>query len=236
MNNEKWGNLNLPQRSTYSLFYPEKISWSTKEYNLYHEILTFVNTLDSFLTPQVKLEQYSLPGDVIALILVLAANDLKGRNVVEFGCGTGRITLPVQKFFSKQMLAVDTDVKVINLLMKLKNDHNLRIDLLLTPIEFLEPYLWGELFHTTIMNPPFGTKRRGIDIVFLRKALAFSQTVISIHKSNAQSRKLIAKISQSYTKSCEILATLEFPILPTFKFHKQKRHYVCVDIYRFKKN
>jgi putative methylase len=193
-----------------------------------------VKEINTFENAKLALEQYTLPAQLIAFILTYLEKDLTNQKIVEFGSGTGRISLPILKFFSQNLLCIDVDPEAMLNLKRLLSVQKLNAELLLSAIEFLETDSWKKSFTVTIMNPPFGTRRRGIDIVFLEKALNFSEKVISIHKSNPESRSLINKISQNYNKSCEILATLEFPIPPIFLFHQKKSHFVCVDIYKIR--
>ncbi|MFX1285422.1 MAG: METTL5 family protein [Promethearchaeota archaeon] len=226
MSGKKW----VP--TEFRLLFPKAVNWTHDEFSLYKNIFNYVNTINSFHKGKIQLEQYTLPAQLIAFILVSLEKDLKNQRIVEFGSGTGRISLPLVKFFSTHLLCVDVDSKTIYDLKRLFKEQKLEVELLISAIEFLETYSWKNSYELSIMNPPFGTKRRGIDVVFLEKALVFSKKVISIHKSNQESRKLINRISRSYNKSCEILATLEFPIPPLFRFHKKKSHYVRVDVYR----
>jgi putative methylase len=215
-----------------NLIFPKKLSWSSKKVEFFREIRSFVKILDDFSSPKIKLEQYTLPSDVIALILILADTDLKEKNVVDLGCGTGRFTLPIQKFYSKRTLGVDIDLDAINILIQLRKLKKLAIDILLTPVEFFEPFQWNKKFQTTFMNPPFGTKRRGLDLLFLRQALIYSQTIISLHKSNVKTRQLISNLGMQYEKKTEILATIDLPLAPSYRFHRKKQHLVCVDVIR----
>lgn len=219
--------------STYSIITPKRIRLSSKQLGLYKRIIAFVNKIDSFSSPKVHLEQYSLPSDLIALILILSADDLIGQNVVDLGCGTGRFTLPIKKFYSNRTLGVDIDLDVLVHLAELRRQNELEIDLLITPIEFLENDKWGRKFQTTFMNPPFGTKRRKLDIVFLKQALRHSNKVISIHKTNSQSRNLIKHTGEKFNKRVNLIATISFPLLPSFSFHRKPKHFVCVDLLRF---
>jgi putative methylase len=218
--------------STFNLIFPKKINWTSDQIELYRKIISFVNKLISFRSPKIRLEQYSLPSDMIALILLLVAEDLEGKNVVDLGCGTGRMTLPIQNFFSNRILGVDVDPDAIEILIHLLKKYNLKIDLLISSVEFLESFNWGNKFQTTLMNPPFGTKRRKLDLVFLRQALTFSQTVISIHKSNPKTKKLITRLGKQYGKNLRILATISFPVFPSFHFHHKNKHFVQVDLIR----
>ena len=209
------------------------VDLSENDIDLFYEIKDFIKIIPTFETPKVFLEQYSLPSDLISLILVISKNDLIDKNVVDLGCGTGRFTIPIAKFFANRVFGVDSDLKTMNQIHKIvkKYDHN--VDLLNTSIEFIETFNWNILFQTTIMNPPFGTKRRGIDQVFLRKALNYSDVVISIHKTSKKSRTLWKRIAKSYEKHIEILLTIDFPIERSFHFHQKESHNVKVDIIRF---
>ncbi|UCE13784.1 MAG: methyltransferase [Candidatus Heimdallarchaeota archaeon] len=220
--------------SNFKIISPKILKWSIEQVSLYKKIISFVDRIDSFKSPRVQLEQYSFPSDMIAFILIMASDDITGQNVVDLGCGTGKFTLPLQKFFSNRILGVDIDPIAINTLRKLGKQENLIIDLLITSVEFLEPNNWRKKYHTTLMNPPFGTKRRKIDFVFLKQALRYSQTVISIHKSNPKSWNLINSLGSQHGKKVKILATVTYPLFPSFPFHTKKRHLINVDIIRIK--
>ncbi|CAM9552355.1 unnamed protein product, partial [Hapterophycus canaliculatus] len=43
-----------------------------------------------------------------------------------------------------------------------------------------------ERFDTVLMNPPFGTRRAGIDVIFLERALEAAPTVYSMHKTSTR--------------------------------------------------
>ena len=50
---------------------------------------------------------------------------------------------------------------------------------------------------TVVMNPPFGTKRKGVDMDFLRAAFRISTgTVISLHKSSTRAH--IQKVAERW--------------------------------------
>jgi putative methylase len=219
-------------KPSYRLIKPQKILLSSRELDLYNEIASFVDKIDGFISPKVHLEQYSLPSDLIALILILSSKDLIGNNIVDLGCGTGRFTLPIKKFFANKVLGVDIDLNAVKYLIESQKWSNLELDLLITAIEFLEPEKWKSKYYNTITNPPFGTKRRKLDIVFLKQALKYSQTVLSIHKSNSRTRGLIKNLGNQYNKELTILATVEFSLPPSLQFHRKREYFICVDVIR----
>jgi predicted RNA methylase len=219
-------------RTSYRVLRPKKFGWRSDQFDLYMKILTYLDDIEAFQLPQSHLEQYTLPSDLIAFILVVIANDLVKQNVIDLGCGTGRFTLPIIKFFSNRVLGIDIDISALEYLVKIRQKNNLFIDLLCTSIEFSENNKWGEKFQITFMNPPFGTKRRNIDMVFLKKALEYSKTVITIHKSNPTTQRLIKRLGARYDKTFTILATIVFSLPPSIWFHRKKEHLVTIDLIR----
>ncbi len=219
--------------TTFHLIEPKNFLLTNDKQILFTQLLTYVKEIQSFSEPQIFREQYSLPNDLIAFILTLISEDLLNKNVIDFGCGTGRLTIPISKFFAARVLGVDIDYKSVKSINIWKEKEKLLIDLLITPIEFLELDNWSKMFDITVMNPPFGTKRRRIDVIFLEKALIGSKTVISIHKSNNSTRKLLKSIGNEYGKENEILATISFPIPALFPYHRKTKHFVTVDLLKF---
>jgi len=224
--------MQFPLKTSFKVHNSMNFDFSDKDIELFVEITNFVKKINTFSNPKIALEQYSLPDDLIAFLLILTKKDLYRKNVVDFGCGTGRFSLPIAKYFSDRVLGVDSDPHVINQLQVSMKSQGTRIDILNSFIEFLEPSKWSSMFQTTIMNPPFGTQRRRIDQVFLRKALKFSETVLSIHKSNAESRKVWERIATLHAKKIEVLATFDFSLNKTFFFHRNEKHGVKIDLIR----
>jgi len=224
--------MQFPLKTSFKVHDSLNFDFSDKDIELFIEITDFVKKIETFSNPKISLEQYSLPNDLIAFLLILTQKDLYHRNVVDFGCGTGRFSLPIAKYFSDRVLGVDSDPHGINQLQVSMKSLGTRIDILNSFIEFLEPSSWSSMFQTTIMNPPFGTQRRRIDQVFLRKALKFSEIVLSIHKSNTESRRVWEKIAILHSKKIEILATIDFSLDKTFFFHRNEKHRVKIDLIR----
>lgn len=82
----------------------------------------------------------------------------------------------------------------------------------------LQPHLKAD---TVIMNPPFGTRQKGVDMEFLRAASQLTlNSIYSLHKSST--REYIAKFAQRELglKKAEVLAQLRYDLPATYKFHK----------------
>jgi predicted RNA methylase len=80
------------------------------------------------------------------------------------------------------------------------------------------------------MNPPFGTKESGIDMVFLEFAMSVCEgTIYSMHKSST--RKFVKKFCELRGYVMEILFEVKFPLRRKFKgYHKKDIAYTDVDV------
>lgn len=89
-------------------------------------------------------------------------------------------------------------------------------------------------FDTVIMNPPFGTKLAGIDMVFLERACHIAlHTVYSLHKSST--RDYISKKAKSLGFQGTVLALMKYDLPKTMRFHKQKSLDIEVDFWKFER-
>jgi predicted RNA methylase len=82
---------------------------------------------------------------------------------------------------------------------------------------------WEGRFDTVLMNPPFGTRRPGVDVAFLRAALALVHgggAVFSLHKSSTRAHLL--RTAASWGVGVEVVAQLRFDIPPTYAFHAEE--------------
>jgi predicted RNA methylase len=82
---------------------------------------------------------------------------------------------------------------------------------------------WEGRFDTVLMNPPFGTRRPGVDVAFLRAALALVHSggaVFSLHKSSTRAHLL--RTAASWGVGVEVVAQLRFDIPPTYVFHAEE--------------
>jgi len=120
-------------------------------------------------SPKPSLEQYTIPADVAATMLHIAAyayRDIVGKTVLDLGCGTGRLALGAAFVGAKQVVGVDIDRDVV----KVAFENSARTDL-------KEKVQWitGDIdaihgnFDTVLQNPPFGVQRRKADRKFLEK-------------------------------------------------------------------
>jgi putative methylase len=179
--------------------------------------------------PNLNLEQYTIPADIAADILYMASyiyDDIQGRDVLDLGCGTGRITIGALLMKADKAIGIDIDVEAITAAeINAKTLGIKQIDFIISDIETLK----GR-FHATIMNPPFGTRIKHKDRQFLQKAIELSEVVYSIHKRS--SRKYLLRFVESKGAYVDALFPRRLMIPWMFHFHSKERRWIEVDILR----
>ena len=179
-------------------------------------------------SPSLRLEQYTTPAVIAADILFLAAftcQDIVGKTVVDLGAGTGRLAIGAASLGAHQVTAIDIDPVAIEVARENAEMAMADIDWIVGDLEAIH----GE-FDTVIMNPPFGTKQRHLDKVFLGRAIQLGRVVYSLHKS--ATREHISRYLERH--GCKVCAiheyTLDIPMM--FEHHRKRKHPVKVDCYR----
>lgn len=82
------------------------------------------------------------------------------------------------------------------------------------------------------MNPPFGTRDKGADLIFLKAALNMAtNAVYSLHKTST--RKHVLTFAKKLGVYAKVIAQLHFDLPASYKFHKQDSVDVEVDLIRF---
>jgi putative methylase len=178
--------------------------------------------------PKIILEQYTIPADLAAEILFLACyarEEIEGRLVADLGTGTGRLALGASILGAHYVVGIDLDKSALDVAHRNSRELGLRVDWVLGDIESLR----GPV-DTVLMNPPFGTKRPHADLQFLQVALRTSSVTYSIHKSST--RSYLLGWLRGHDAKAEVIMTTKMEIPHLFSFHRKKRHYVDVDIFR----
>ena len=80
-------------------------------------------------------------------------------------------------------------------------------------------------------NPPFGTKERHKDSLFLKKALEVAPVVYSFHKS--ETKAFLHKLSKENNATITHVWNFKFPLKVAFDFHRRRIHRIDVSCFRF---
>jgi len=199
--------------------------------------------------PKAYLEQYTIPANLAAEILYMAAyanNDIIGKKIVDLGCGTGRLAIGAALLGAKDVVGVEIDKTAVKLAWKsaAKLGVKDKIQWLVADIDILHG-----VFDTVLQNPPFGVQKRKADRKFLQKSLEIAHRIYSLHKgeNNKELVKMLKKrgtkvssvspspflqsfIEKHGGKICAVYAmVMTIPYM--FKFHKKRKHEFIVDLY-----
>jgi putative methylase len=178
--------------------------------------------------PKVWLEQYTIPSQTAAEMLLIASTnkDIPNKTVVDLGCGTGRLAIGSHILGAKEVIAVDIDPTSIQTAKE--NARSIgkerSIQWINSDIDIIE----GS-FDTVVMNPPFGTRNRHADRRFLLKALSIANMIYSLHKRTT--RPYLLKLMKDNSGNLEALYEMQLQIPRTYDFHSKKRYNVEVDLH-----
>jgi len=183
-------------------------------------------------SPKAYLEQYTIPTDVAAELLFIAAyvhGDMSEKIVVDLGCGTGRLAIGAVLLGASEAVGVDIDKEAVSTANKNAERLGLKekTSWIAGDIEVL-----NGLVHTVLQNPPFGVQKRSADRKFLLKALQLAPRVYSLHKSGEGNRAFIKRFIEGHGGKVTGIFPMKLYIPRMFKFHTQRKHEVEVDLYR----
>uniref|UniRef100_A0A182SY66 Methyltransferase small domain-containing protein n=1 Tax=Anopheles maculatus TaxID=74869 RepID=A0A182SY66_9DIPT len=200
----------------------------------------FLQTVDDFTAPNVRLEQYQTPSHIASQALYAIQTkygDIEGRVILDLGCGPGMLSIGAALLGADFVLGVEIDQRAAE---DFKNNCD---EFDLENVECLQanvlqlPAFWEDkpLFDTVLLNPPFGTKQNsGIDVAFLKVAITLaSGAVYAMHKS--ATREHIKKKAREWKVQSSLIAELRYNLSQTYKFHKRTSVDVAVDLWRFEK-
>jgi len=182
--------------------------------------------------PVAQLEQYTIPAELAADILFLAAftfDDICGKSVLDLGCGTGRLAIGAAFLGAKEVLGVDLDPLAVELAAEAA-----------ARLGVADRAFWAVAdigavkgrFDTAVQNPPFGVRRKGADRPFLAKALELCSVVYSLHKAGEENRRFLrAYVGRLGGRITHVLP-MKLRLPATMPFHEQRFRVVAVDLYR----
>ncbi|KAH9800831.1 MTS domain-containing protein [Citrus sinensis] len=157
--------------------------------------------------------------------------DVSNKVVADFGCGCGTLGAAAALLGADQVIAIDIDSDSLELASENAVDLELDIDFVQCDIRNLE---WRGHVDTVVMNPPFGTRKKGVDMDFLSMALKVaSQAVYSLHKTSTREHVKKAALRDFNASSAEVLCELRYDVPQLYKFHKKKEVDIAVDLWRF---
>ena len=185
---------------------------------------------------EITLEQYPTPAKIVANILYdaeITYNDIQAKTVIDLGCGDGIFTIGAALLGATRAIGIDIQSKALK--VSQRNSVSLGTD---TKTDFVlcdvDQIAIAKKFDTVVSNPPFGIKKRGADLSFLRKAIAISETIYSIHLGTEKNRAFLEQEIERLGGTVTRIERFEFPIERIYEFHRKAMHMIEVDLYRIK--
>ena len=184
-----------------------------------------------FENPSIELEQVITSPHIASHLIYNAFqnDDIEGLSIGDFGCGTGMLSVASSLMGCVCSLGIDVDLNALQIAKdnfietEVNNCELVQLD--------IQCFSLSSQFDVVVTNPPFGTRNRGIDTVFVEKAMSSAAVVYSLHKTSTRDH-FIRKASEEGWK-IDIIAELRYDLPKTHRFHKQKSKDIEVDLYRF---
>ena len=208
------------------------------------ELISIIQNTESFTKPKVELEQYCIDAISAVDIILFAGfeyNDINNKLIVDLGSGTGRLSIASAYLKANSVLSIDLDFNALATLKK--NIRTLGLEDIIFPLcinienlEFSKKHLFNNFKVTTIMNPPFGVKKRTADRIFLEKAFSFSNVVYSIHLAGDKVFRFISKFCERFNWHIDNFFPYNMILERSFQFHTKRTKYIDVNVFRFVKN
>ncbi|MBI4453010.1 RsmD family RNA methyltransferase [Candidatus Woesearchaeota archaeon] len=202
-----------------------------------------LSKLNVFSKAKVKLEQYPTDSEIAAAVLWTAYmnGDIQDKVIADLGSGTGILGIGALLLGAKFVYFLDIDREVLDVLREnIENFNNPPIKrnrykvIHKTIEEINKEYFMSLHADVVIQNPPFGTKEKHIDRLFLEKAFGVAPVIYSFHKT--ATKKFIETFCRDNNFIPKQIDAFNFPLKATMKFHKKKIERVEVGCWRIEKS
>lgn len=204
------------------------------------ELAIALSKLEGFKQPKVSREQYVTDSEVAAEFLWFSAmkGDLRQKVSVDLGCGTGILGIGALLLGAKKAYFIDSDAESVEIARKnLENIGKMAKSesSLLGRAVFLcqDISLFDETADVALENPPFGTKERHADRVFLEKAMKIAPVVYSLHKS--ESKGFVDAFARDHGFRVTNVIDFEMPLKATMKMHRRRIYRIKVSLFRLER-
>ena len=192
----------------------------------FKNISIHLETFPDFINPNFFLEQYTTPITVLQDYYEFIPND-NNKTILDLGIGTGKLSKLASLLGAENIIGIDIDKSALKLARSLCISN---LSLINSPVEFFpfKKIQASRKIQGVIMNPPFGTKRKFIDLVFLKKAMETRSWIISLHKYNVTSLDKIKTICENNKYYISKRRILDMELPKTYAIHLKLTYTVKV--------
>ena len=190
----------------------------------------------TFRQPKPELEQYPTESEIAAEITWFAKmkGDISGKVIVDLGCGTGLLGIAALALGASLVYFTDIDKEALKIA---KENLNFIDDKLQKKAKFIQSDVKdfkAENIDIVLQNPPFGTKIKHADRVFLEAAFRLAPVIYTFHK--LETRNFIDDITSKNNYKTTHLWTFDWPLKMTMQHHKKRIQYIKVACWRLEKS
>ena len=197
--------------------------------NTKKQLTRTLQELALFTNPKLKDEQYATPADITADVLWKAfmLGDIEDKEILDLGCGTGILGIGALLLGAKSCIFLEKDESVLNLCRKNLDTHTIPEENYILINEDVK----NTDIHAAvcIMNPPFGTKVKHADKLFLEKAMK-SMVIYSFHKTNTLD--FVRAFVRDHKRTITHQWNYQYPLKKTMLQHRKKVEYIAVSVVR----
>ena len=196
-------------------------------------IISDLESLETFSSPTDDLEQYQTPASVAGEMIHYISNNYSIQNysIADLGCGTGILGIAAALCGCKNVFLFDIDEEALEIAKNNVESLELNDNIQIIQTDVNQLRLCKKLnkfFDLVITNPPFGIRsENGADVEFLKTASYLcNNTIFSLHKFSTVNflKKFYNKNGISDIKSFKI----EYNLPKTYKFQKKKEKNIDV--------
>ncbi len=198
------------------------------------ELAILLSSLKQFENPKILLEQYSTDPEIAATVLWNAymQGDIQKKRIADLGCGPGIFGIGAAVLGAKSVCFVDMDEFAIT---TTKQNLALVQQLNKSKIQIIQSDVkeFTQKVDVVLMNPPFGTKIKHHDRLFLTKSFEIADMVYSIHKLTSKA------FIEAFAKDSNFEITHIWPykmrLVRSMKHHKKPVMPIEVACWRLRK-
>ena len=191
------------------------------------ELVRLLEKVPPFRDPRADLEQLATPAEAAATLLFTAErlDGLRGRSVVDLGCGTGRLAIGAAALGAGPVVGVEADAGAVAVASRAAAEAGVAVEFRVGRVGE-----GGEPAELAVMNPPFGAQRRHADRPFWDAAFDLARRSVYAFSLSA-SRTFIAR--RAVARAAHVVEVVPVPWVlgRTFPHHRRDRVALEVDLW-----